>query len=49
MRHNKKFNHLGLSLIHISFHGLYRSLVHNMVVGVSEGYKKELELSLIHI
>lgn len=27
-----------------SFHGLYRSLVHNMVVGVSEGYKKELEL-----
>ena len=26
------------------FHGLYRSLVHNMVVGVSEGYKKELEL-----
>ncbi len=27
-----------------AFHGLYRSLVHNMVVGVSEGYKKELEL-----
>ena len=27
-----------------SFHGLYRSLVNNMVVGVSEGYKKELEL-----
>ena len=26
------------------FHGLYRSLVNNMVVGVSEGYKKELEL-----
>ena len=25
-------------------HGLYRSLLHNMVVGVSEGYKKELEL-----
>ena len=25
-------------------HGLYRSLMHNMVVGVSEGYKKELEL-----
>ena len=24
-----------------AFHGLYRSLVHNMVVGVSEGYKKE--------
>ena len=27
-----------------AFHGLYRSLVHNMVVGVSEGYKKHLEL-----
>ena len=25
-------------------HGLYRSVIHNMVVGVSEGYKKELEL-----
>jgi large subunit ribosomal protein L6 len=23
-----------------AFHGLYRSLVNNMVVGVSEGYKK---------
>ena len=28
-----------------AFHGLYRSLVNNMVVGVSEGYKKVLELS----
>lgn len=27
-----------------SFHGLYRALVNNMVVGVSEGYKKTLEL-----
>lgn len=27
-----------------SFYGLYRSLIHNMVVGVSEGYTKELEL-----
>ena len=27
-----------------SLHGLTRSLIHNMVVGVSEGYKKELEL-----
>ena len=27
-----------------AFHGLYRSLVNNMVVGVSEGFKKELEL-----
>ena len=29
---------------HKSLHGLYRSLVSNMVVGVSDGYKKELEL-----
>ncbi len=29
---------------HRSQHGLYRALIHNMVVGVSEGYKKELEL-----
>ncbi len=27
-----------------SLHGLYRSLLDNMVVGVSEGYKKELEI-----
>lgn len=27
-----------------SFHGLYRALVNNMVVGVSEGYKKTMEL-----
>jgi large subunit ribosomal protein L6 len=27
-----------------AFHGLYRSLIDNMVVGVSEGYKKTLEL-----
>ena len=27
-----------------AFHGLYRALVNNMVVGVSEGYKKTLEL-----
>ncbi|MBR1889908.1 MAG: 50S ribosomal protein L6 [Alloprevotella sp.] len=27
-----------------AYHGLYRALVNNMVVGVSEGYKKELEL-----
>jgi ribosomal protein L6, bacterial type len=27
-----------------AFHGLYRSLINNMVIGVSEGYKKELEL-----
>ncbi len=27
-----------------AFHGLYRSLVNNMVVGVSQGYTKTLEL-----
>jgi large subunit ribosomal protein L6 len=29
---------------HKSLHGLYRALINNMVVGVSQGYKKELEL-----
>ncbi len=29
---------------HRSLHGLYRSLLNNMVIGVSEGYRKELEL-----
>ncbi len=29
---------------HRSMHGLYRTLISNMVVGVSEGYVKELEL-----
>ena len=27
-----------------SLHGLYRSLIDNMVVGVSQGYRKDLEL-----
>ncbi len=27
-----------------AFHGLYRSLINNMVVGVSEGYEKKMEL-----
>ena len=27
-----------------AFHGLYRALINNMVIGVSQGYKKELEL-----
>ena len=27
-----------------AFHGLYRALINNMVVGVSQGYKAELEL-----
>jgi large subunit ribosomal protein L6 len=29
---------------HRAKHGLYRALIQNMVVGVSEGYKKELEI-----
>ena len=29
---------------HRSLHGLYRSLINNMIIGVSEGYRKELEL-----
>ncbi|BDQ10878.1 50S ribosomal protein L6 [Sediminibacterium sp. TEGAF015] len=29
---------------HRAMHGLYRSLVNNMVKGVTEGFKKELEL-----
>ncbi|MFV0531891.1 MAG: 50S ribosomal protein L6 [Flavobacteriales bacterium] len=29
---------------HRSLHGLYRALVNNMVIGVSEGFTKELEL-----
>ena len=29
---------------HRAQHGLLRALIHNMVVGVSEGYKKEMEL-----
>jgi large subunit ribosomal protein L6 len=27
-----------------AFHGLYRTLISNMVIGVSEGYRKNLEL-----
>ncbi len=29
---------------HKAMHGLYRSLLNNMVIGVFEGYKKQLEL-----
>jgi len=29
---------------HKAMHGLYRSLINNMVIGVSEGYTKSLEL-----
>ena len=31
--------------LHRSLHGLTRSLIHNMVIGVSEGYRKELEIN----
>ena len=29
---------------HKSFHGLTRALLNNMIIGVNEGFKKELEL-----
>ena len=29
---------------HRALHGLYRSLINNMIIGVSEGYQKTLEL-----
>ena len=29
---------------HKSLHGLYRSLINNMTIGVTEGFRKELEL-----
>jgi large subunit ribosomal protein L6 len=29
---------------HRAMHGLYRSLISNMVIGVTEGFKKEMEL-----
>ncbi len=29
---------------HRALHGLYRALINNMVIGVSQGYKKEMEL-----
>ncbi|MDQ3393139.1 MAG: 50S ribosomal protein L6 [Bacteroidota bacterium] len=29
---------------HKALHGLYRSLINNMIIGVNEGYKKNLEL-----
>ena len=38
---NEENTEVGLKQQH-AFHGLYRSLVNNMVVGVSEGYSKTL-------
>lgn len=37
-------NRTGEQKIDRSLHGLYRSLISNMMIGVSEGYKKELEM-----
>ena len=32
-------------VLHCALHGMTRALLHNMVVGVSEGFKKELEIN----
>lgn len=34
----------GESKRHRSFHGLFRALINNMVIGVSEGFKRDLEI-----
>jgi len=39
----------GNEKVHRAAHGLTRTLVNNMVEGVSKGFRKSLELSLIHI
>ena len=31
--------------MHVAMHGMTRALLHNMVVGVSEGFKKTLEIN----
>lgn len=38
------FNRTSNTPEHRSKHGLYRSLINNMVIGVSEGFKKEMEV-----
>ena len=38
------FNRVSNAPDHRSKHGLYRSLVNNMIVGVNEGFKKEMEV-----
>ena len=40
------FNRESDSPVHRAKHGLYLSLINNMITGVSEGYKKELEVIL---
>ena len=32
-----------------AFHGLYRSLIQNMILGVTQGYEKKLELKYIEL
>lgn len=34
----------GKTDVNKAFHGLYRSLINNMIIGVTEGYSKELEI-----
>ena len=38
------FNRTSNAPEHRSKHGLYRSLINNMVIGVNEGFKKEMEV-----
>src|SRR5712691_11189714 len=38
------FNRPTDQIRHRAMHGLYRSLVNNMIKGVTEGYKKNMEL-----
>ena len=39
-----KVTRISDSATHRSLHGLSRSLLHNMVVGVTDGFKKELDI-----
>jgi large subunit ribosomal protein L6 len=41
---NVEFSRPTDQIRHRALHGLYRSLVNNMVKGVTEGYKKQMEL-----
>ena len=38
------FNRVSNAPDHRAKHGLYRALINNMIVGVSEGFKKEMEV-----
>ncbi len=38
------FNRVSNAPDHRSKHGLYRALINNMIVGVNEGFKKEMEV-----